>query len=245
MITFRRSAERHHVQRGKRDVWCTFNPKKSRDPLAGGFGTLNAFNELLIPPGASVPSLPFPDAEVITYVFEGALSCKSPTGRAGVTYAGEFHRRSTVLGHRHRETNSSRSAWTRIFQISLPSSPGGLPPGRESKRFTVAQRRGVLCVVASHDGRNGSLRIQARAQVVSAILDSGRHLAYELAPRSRAWLHVVAGEVQVGGVVLDTGDGAGIAAEHAVSCLARNDGEILLVALSEPQPRSFSEGFSP
>jgi len=176
-------------------------------------------------------------------VFEGALACKGSTGGFGVTYAGEFQRRGAARGH--RETNASRSAWARIFQISLRSWAGGLQPGRETKRFSIAQRRGGLCVIASHDGRCGSLRIQSDAQVHSALLDSGRHLAYELAPESRAWLHIVAGEVQMGGDLLTVGDGAGITAEHAVSLIAEDDSEILLVGLAEPQPRSSGTGFAP
>lgn len=69
-------------------------------------------------------------------------------------------------------------------------------------------------------------------------------MAYELAPESRAWLHVVTGEVRMGGDVLSVGDGAGITAEHAVSLIAEDDSEILLVGLAEPQPRSSGAGFT-
>lgn len=238
MIIVRRSADRYHVRRRQRDVWSTFLPK-----VADGFETLIALNEGLIPPGESIPPLSFQDAEVITYVLEGALACKGSKGGVGVTYAGEFQRRGAVRGRRER--NASRSAWARVFQIGLRSSAVGLQPSPETKRFSIAQRRGVLCVIASHDGRCGSLRIQSDAQVHSAILDSGRHLAYELAPESRAWLHIVTGEVQMGGDVLTTGDGAGITAEHAVSLVAEDDSEILLVGLAEPQLGSSSTEFAP
>jgi len=198
-----------------------------------------------LPPGAGVPLLPFREAEVITYVFEGALARGGATDGSSVTYAGEFQRRTAVRGIRHREANASRSDWARIFQISLSSPPGGLRLGLETKRFSIAQRRGVLCVVASPNGREGSLHLQSSAHVYSAILDSGRHLAYELAPRSSVWLHIVTGEVQMGDVVLTTGDGAGITAEHAVSLIARDDSEILLVGLAGPRPSSSSTGFAP
>jgi redox-sensitive bicupin YhaK (pirin superfamily) len=228
MIIVRRSADRHHVRRRQRDVWSTFHPE-----VAGGFETLVALNEGLIPPGESIPSLPFQDAEVITYVLEGALACKGSAGGVGVTDAGEFQCRGAVGGH--RESNASRSTWARVFQIWLRSSAVGLQPSPETKRFPIAQRRGVLCLIASHDGRGGSLRIQSDAQVHSAVLDSGRHVAYELAPESRAWVHVVTGEVRLGGDVLTTGDGAGITAEHAVSLVAADDSEILLVGLGGPR----------
>ena len=238
MITVRRSADRYHVRHRQREVWSTFHPK-----VECGFETLIALNESLIPPGASVPSFPFQDAEVITYVFEGALACKGSARGSGVTYAGEFQRRGEARGH--RETNASRSAWARVFQISLRSSAGRPQPGLETKRFSIAQRRGALCVIASHDGRNGALRIQPGVQVYSAILDFGRHMAFELGPESRAWVHTVTGAVQIGGVALTTGDSAGITAENAVSLIAQEDSEILLVEWAKPQPTSPSTGLSP
>ena len=243
MITLRRSAERHHVQAGLRNVWSTFHSERSRAPVVVGFETLMAFDEGLIPPGASVPLFPLHDAEVITYVFEGALACKRPTGRSGVTYAGEFQHGSAVGGH--LEANASQSAWARIFQISLRPLAGRARHGGETERFSIAQRRGVLCMIASHDGRRGSLRLDSDAQVHSAVLDSGRHLACELAPRSRAWLHVVAGEVQVGDAVLAAGDGAGISEEHAVSLISRDASEILLVVLAEPREGISGAGLAP
>jgi hypothetical protein len=42
MITLRRSRERHHAQRRKHEVWLTFDPQDRTDPLADGFGTLEA-----------------------------------------------------------------------------------------------------------------------------------------------------------------------------------------------------------
>ncbi len=237
MITLCRSADRHHVRREKRDVWSTFHPR-----AADGFESLVELNEALIPPGASIPSLPFRDAEVITYVFEGALAYKGSPGGSGVTYAGEFQRMSAL--RRHSERNPSRSAWARVFQISMHSAEGELQPGRETKRFSIAQRRRELCVIASPDGRDGSLRIQSDAHIHSAILDSGRHLAHELAPESGAWLHVVTGEVQMGDDVLTTGDGAGIEAEHAISLIAHDDSEVLIVVFAKLQAQTSTNGFA-
>ncbi len=91
MIIVRRSADRYHVRRRQRDVWSTFPPK-----VANGVETLIALNECLVPPGYVVPWLPFRDAEVITYVYEGAIACDRFTGGVGATYAGEFQRRAAV-----------------------------------------------------------------------------------------------------------------------------------------------------
>ena len=115
---------------------------------------------------------------------------------------------------------------------------GGLEPGYEQKRFSAAERRAGLCVVASPDARRGSLRIHQDALIYSAMLDPGQHVVHELSPGRRAWLHLVQGEAVLGDIVLTTGDGAGFAAERAVSLTAQEETEILLIDLGVESPGS-------
>jgi redox-sensitive bicupin YhaK (pirin superfamily) len=129
--------------------------------------------------------------------------------------------------------NASRVDSARIFQIWLHASPGGLDPGREQKRFSAAQRRGVLCVIASPDGRKGSLRVRQDVLMHSALLEPGVHVVHELSRGRRAWLHLVEGEALLGDIVLGTGDGAGVTTDRAVSITARQATEILLFDLCE------------
>ena len=236
MITLRRANERHHSRSRKRDLWFTFYPPdRMMDPLADGFGALATLTEDRLPPGASVPHHhPAPDAEIITYVREGVLSQKdSMSCCSGVIRAGELQHMSAGSGSRHSERNASRTDWAHIFRISFQPTEAGLECSHQQKRFTTAERRGVLCVLASPDGRKGSLRIRQDALIYSAMLDPGQHLIHELSPGRRAWLHVVHGEVTLGDGVLAAGDGVGFTAERAVSFTARTEGEILLFDLGE------------
>jgi len=234
MITLRRTKDRHHDRSRKQDAWLTFNPQNRADPLADGFGTLETLNEGRVPPGAGVRRHPGHDAEIVTYVREGALAYADSMGRSGVIQAGEFQRMTQGRGLRHTETNASRTDWAHVFQIWLRSSEAGLEPGPEQKRFSAAERRGGLCIVASPDRRKGSLRIHQDALMYSTMLDPGQHVVHELSPGRSAWLHLVQGEVTLGDVVLTTGDGAGVTAERAVSLTAREETEILLLDLGEP-----------
>ena len=104
---------------------------------------------------------------------------------------------------------------------------------QEQKRFTAAQRRNLLCVVASPDGRKGSLRIHQDALVCSSILEPGHHLVHELEPGCCAWLHMVYGEAVLNDLVLTRGDGVGVAAEPSISITAQDNTEILLVDLHQ------------
>jgi hypothetical protein len=245
MITLRRDQERHHVQRHGRHVWLTFYPEDPAGPLADGFGALEILDEDRLPPGAGIPLHPRHDTEIVTYVLEGALAHQDSTGHSGVIHAGEFRRMTTGLGIRHSEANASRTDCASVFNIWLRPWELGLLPSHEQKRFSVAQRRGVLCVVASPDGRTGSLRIHQDALIYSAMLDRGQHLVHELLPQRSAWLHVVRGEATLGDLVLTTGDGAGVTAERAVSLTARETTEILLCDLHERSPTAAEHGLVP
>lgn len=236
MITLRRADQRRHVRRRQQDVWHTFDPQDRADPLADGFGALESLTEDRLPPGARVPFHAHHDAEIITYVCEGALAYQDSKGRSGVLRAGEFRRVTAGRGIRHAETNASRTEWAHLFEMWLCPSEPGLDPSREQKRFCAAERRGELCIVASPDGRRGSLRIHQNALVYSALLEPGQHVVHELAPLRSAWVHLVLGDATLEDVILSTGDGAGVSADRAVSLTALAPTEILLLDLGERAP---------
>jgi len=235
MIMLLRNGQRRRVQQGKQEVWHSFFAEDHPGQLASGFGFLVAFDELKLPPGDNTEPHSDNEAEVLTYVYKGALSQEDSTGNSSVIHAGEFQLMSTGHRIRHKETNASRSDWTRVFQLSLRPSEVGLDCAREQKRFTAAQRRNVLCVVASPDGRKGSLRIHQDALIYSSILDPGQHLVHELLPGRSAWLHIVCGEATLHDIVLTQGDGVGVTNEPSVSLTVQENTEMLLVDLG-PAP---------
>lgn len=245
MITIRRANERHYDRRRKQEVWHTFPPQDRAGAHSGSFGALEILDEYRLRPGASVPRHPLHDAEIVTYVREGALAYEDSLGFSGVIQAGEFQRMTAGRGLRHSETNASRTDWAHVFQILLRPSEAGLEPGREQKRFSTAERRGELCVVASPDARRRSLRIHQDALIYSALLDRGQHVVHELPQGRSAWLHLVHGEVTIDDSVLTTGDGAGFTNEFAVSLTAQEDASILLVDLGGRLPRSPRNGDVP
>lgn len=245
MITLRRAKERHHDRRREREVWLTFFPQDRMGPLADGFGSLEIFDEDRLAPGAGIPRRPQRDAEIVTYVRGGALAYDDSTGRSGVIQAGEFQRTTAGRGSRQTETNASRTDWAHVFQLWVRPLEAELESGREQKRFSAAERRGGLCVIASPDARRGSLRIHQDALLYSAMLDRGKHVVHELLQGRSAWLHLVEGEATLGDVVLSTGDGAGLTAERAVSLTAHEETEILLVDLGDARPRSSNPGGTP
>ena len=242
MITLRRAGQRHHDRRREQQVWLTFDAQDRTDPLADGFGVLEGLDEDRLAPGAELPRRTRRDAEIITYVCRGALARDGSVGRSGVLQAGEFQRTTPGRDVRQGETNASRTDWAHVFRLWLRPSEAELDPGREQKRFSTAERRGGLCVVASPDARRGSLRLHQDALLYSALLGPGKHVVHALHDGRSAWLHLVEGEITLGDVILFSGDGAGLTAERAVSLTAREETEILLVDLGAERARSYNTG---
>lgn len=215
------------MSRKTHESWDTFH---TSDAGHEHFGSLEMLSESRLRPATRHPRL-YRESEVVTYVREGAVAYLDSEGRSSLMHAGEFQRVNVRRGFRHSETNASRTDAAQLFKIALRTSGVGTDTAYEQRRFSVADRRGGLCVVASEDARRGSLRIHQDALIHSAMLEPGQHVVHELKDGRAAWLHIVVGEVALGDVVLRTGDGAGISGERAVSLTAREATEILLLDL--------------
>jgi redox-sensitive bicupin YhaK (pirin superfamily) len=229
MITLRKNMERHRMKGGKHDTFLTFYPQENPGEPAENFGPVFAFNEILLAPGGTSSPLPRSEAEVVTYAYKGALAQEDSAGNSGVVHTGEFQQMSTGRGIRHKETNPSRTDWAHVFRVSMRPSVVGLVCAHQQKRFPAAQRHNVLCVIASADGRSGSLRIHQDALICSSILDPGHHIVHELLPGRCVWLHVIYGEATLQDIVLTQGDGVGVTIEPSVSLTALENTEVLLV----------------
>jgi len=238
MITLYRAGQRRRIRRDHGEFWLTFFAQDRPGPLVDGYGAIELLNEGRLPPAAAVPLRPRYGVEVVTYVREGVLAQRDWVGRSGVIHAGEFQCRTVGRGVRLSETNASQTELAHVLQIWLRPAEAAREPGHEQRRFSTAERRGKLCIVASPDGQRGSLRVHQDILIYSALLDPGRHLIHELVPGRSAWLHLVQGEATLGDVVLTAGDGAGITADRAVSITAREESEILFLDLGDQRTKS-------
>jgi redox-sensitive bicupin YhaK (pirin superfamily) len=230
MIALRRAEERRHEQTDGREVWFTFSAERGgTDRLAGGFGVLAGLSEGWLSPGVTSWRHDPRDAEIITYVTDGAVVHSDSEGRSGIMQAGEFGHLAVVGGFSHSEANASRTNPAHLFRLRFVPPLAGLVNQRQRQRFTAAERRGRLRVVASSDGGDGSLLVRQDALVFSSLLDRGHHVVHELRPGRMAWLHVVSGVGTLRDLVLRDGDGVGLANEPAVAFTAEEATELLLI----------------
>jgi redox-sensitive bicupin YhaK (pirin superfamily) len=232
MISLRKSQDRRHTSNGGQDTWATFDMENSSDPLHAGFRTLESLNEEDLAPGAGFTFQPQKDTEILTYVFKGALIQEDPAGGTRVLEAGECGRSSARSGTSQRSFNGSLTDSAHVFQCCFTPDRSSLKTQSDKRRFPLADRRGILRLILSSDGRNASLRMRQDAKIYSSILDPGHHVIHELISGRGAWLHVVSGRVQLIDHILTAGDGASLVDEAAVSLTAQEPSEILLFDLS-------------
>jgi hypothetical protein len=132
----------------------------------------------------------------------------------------------------HSEYNPSKTEQLHLLQIWLLPDRRGHQPGYEQKEIGPAEKRGRLRLIASPDGRDGSVSIHQDARLYAAIVESGRPIAVTLTPGRRGYLQVVKGAVNVNRVALEAGDGARIVDESALEIAGREESEVLLFDLA-------------
>ena len=207
-LTVRRSADRGHANHGWLDTRHSFSFASYHDPRHMGFRALRVINEDFIAGGGGFPMHPHRDLEILTYVLEGALEHKDSTGNGGVIRPDEVQRMSAGAGIRHSEFNASKRDRVHLLQIWIVPERDGGPPSYDQKVFPRAGRTDRLALVASRDGREGSIAIRRDANVHAAILRPGVRTAHDNRPGRHVWLQVARGSLKVGETALEAGDGA-------------------------------------
>ena len=232
MITIRPSDERGVAEFGWLKSRHTFSFGHYYDPRHMGFRSLRVINDDWVAPGAGFDTHGHRDMEIVTYVLEGALEHKDSLGAGSVIRPGEVQRMTAGTGIMHSEFNHSKSEFVHLLQIWIEPERTGLAPGYEQREFALDERRRTLRLVASRDGRDGSVTIHQDAALYAAVLAADESVSHELAPGRHAWLHVARGAANLNGHALVEGDGAGVSDESRLDITAQPDAEILLFDLA-------------
>lgn len=231
MITVRPASERGHGKHGWLDTHHTFSFNDYYDPSHVGFRVLRVINEDRVQAGQGFGTHGHRDMEIISYVLEGALGHRDSLGNGSVLRPGEFQCMTAGTGIRHSEFNPSESEPVHFYQIWLLPKQKGLPPTYDQRAFPEEERRDKLRVVASPDGRHGSLTIHQDAEVLLTSLAVGERVSHQLAPGRHAWLQVLRGAAQLNGVSLAAGDGAAVSDESSLTVCGTASCEAMLFDL--------------
>ena len=232
MIKIRRANDRGHFDHGWLNTYHTFSFADYYDPAQMGFRSLRVINEDWIAPGTEFGTHPHRDMEIITYVIEGELTHKDSMGNGSEIKPGDLQRMSAGTGILHSESNNSKTETCHLLQIWIFPEEKGLTPEYEQKNFPEADRIDRFRLLASHDGRDGSLSIHQDAGLYGAIISPGKSLSFNLEAGRHGWVQVVNGDLDLNGHQLQSGDGAAISDEETLNFTAREKSEIILFDLA-------------
>jgi redox-sensitive bicupin YhaK (pirin superfamily) len=232
MIMVRLAHERGKTQTPWLDSNHTFSFNRYHDPRYTGFRALLVINEDYVAPGQGFGTHGHRDMEIISYVVEGQLAHQDSTGISSVIHPGDVQRMSAGTGVRHSEFNPSDTQPMHFLQIWIQPEQNGLPPSYEQRAFPAADRRGTLRLVASRDGRDGSVTVHQDVRLYVGTLEAGEELSHRLGDDRHAWVQVIRGAVLLNSTPLTAGDGAAVSKETVLQVRATDAAELLLFELA-------------
>jgi redox-sensitive bicupin YhaK (pirin superfamily) len=231
MNTVRRSNERGHADHGWLDSYHSFSFADYFDAKHVEFGPLRVINEDRVAPGQGLGTHPHRDMEIISYVLSGALAHKDSLGTGSVIRPGDVQRMSAGSGVRHSEFNSSSTQKVHFLQIWIKPNVLGIEPSYEEKHFSDEQKQGRLLLIASPDGRDGSVVIHQDASLYVGRFEGAQAASLELKPGRRSYVHVVRGTVHANGIELGAGDALKVSDTPAVRIEDGQEAEVLVFDL--------------
>ena len=235
MIKLRPANERGHADHGWLNSYFTFSFADYYDPKHMHFRSLRVINDDKVAPGRGFGMHPHNDMEIVTYVLDGELAHKDSMGTGATIVPGEVQRMSAGTGVLHSEYNQSQSDEVHLLQIWIMPEKRGIEPSYEQKFFADEEKLNRFRIVASRDGKDGSVKINQDASIHATLLEEGKSATYTLDTGRHAWVQVARGSVTLNGKALNAGDGAAISEEQQITLTGNTNGkkaEVLLFDLA-------------
>lgn len=231
MLQVHKSNQRGAADHGWLQSNHTFSFGHYYNPEQMGFGPLVVINEDRVQPGKGFGTHGHEDMEIISYVLNGALEHKDSLGTGSVIRYGDVQRMSAGTGVRHSEFNHSQDERVHFLQIWIEPNVKGIPPSYEEKHFEAASKTGKLRLIASPDGKEGSVLIHQDASIYASIMNGDDQLEYAMAEKRLGYVHVIRGAVEINGQSLSTGDALKLSDVSHIEFKNASDAEFLLFDL--------------
>ncbi len=232
IFKLRPASQRGYADHGWLKSFHSFSFADYYDPAHMGFGPLRVINEDRVAAGMGFGTHGHRDMEIISYVLEGALAHKDSMGNGSAIRPGDVQRMSAGTGVTHSEFNHSRDEVTHFLQIWIQPNVTGIKPSYEEKHFDAASKRGQLRLIASPDGRDGSVLIHQDACLYAGLFDGEENASHALASGRLGYVHVARGRVTVNGTALESGDAMKLAGPAVILLDQAQDAEVLVFDLN-------------
>ena len=231
MQEIRRSKERGYADHGWLKSYHSFSFADYYDPKHVEFGPLRVINEDRVAAGQGFGTHSHRDMEIISYVLDGELAHRDSMGNGSTIRPGDVQRMSAGRGVRHSEFNPSPASLVHFLQIWIQPNAEGIEPSYEEKRFTPAEKRGRLRLIASPDQSEGSVLIHQDARVYAGLFDGTESASLKVAPGRLIYVHIARGAVQANDVALEAGDALKLSDTEQLQLKDGRDAEVLVFDL--------------
>ena len=228
MIEVIRSETRGNVDHGWLKAKHTFSFADYHNPKRIRFGPLRVINEDRIAPAQGFGTHPHRDMEILTYPISGAIEHRDSMGNGTVITAGEVQRMTAGTGVQHSEFNHSPDEELHLLQIWIFPEQKSLEPGYEQTAFPRERKLNQLRLIASRDGRDGSITVHQDVDLFASVLDAGISLHHATSSDRKVFVQVVKGELTINRERAAAGDGLQIREESSVDIVASTEAELLL-----------------
>jgi quercetin 2,3-dioxygenase len=223
---------RGHTQTSWLDSYHTFSFGNFQDLSRMGFRSLRVINDDRVVPGAGFPTHGHRDMEILTYVLEGELAHQDSLGTGATIKPGEVQIMSAGTGIQHSEFNPAADLPVHLLQIWMLPNQKDLAPRYDQREFSGAEKAGRLRLVASPDGRDGSVLVHQDINLYVSVLSVGDRVSFEMQRDRYAWIQVARGTMTLNGKSLQEGDGVQINSPTSLELTTNSHAEILLFDLA-------------
>lgn len=229
MFYVRKSSERGHFNHGWLKTYHSFSFAEYHDPKFMGYGPLRVINEDEIAPGTGFSTHGHQNMEIITVVTAGALEHKDTMGNTSIIRPGEVQKMSAGTGVRHSEFNHSKTDATKLLQIWLLPDKNGYEPSYDQQSVTEKLAIKDLVLVASKEGREGSIKINQQTDLYIGQMAMNKDLNFSIKnSKNKIWLQMIEGEIQAGDIKLSVGDGLAATDLDSIKIRSLTDSHFLL-----------------
>jgi len=233
MLILRKSSDRGYANHGWLKSYHSFSFANYHDPKHMGWGNLQVINEDVIKPGTGFGEHSHRNMEIITYVLSGELAHEDSMGNIKTIPPDDVQRMSAGRGVTHSEFNHAKGRNTHLLQIWIEPNVQNIKPSYEQKTIPLAEKQGVLRLIASPTGEQNSVTIHADAKLYAGLFNGEETATLILNPSRKAYIHLIRGELKVNDQIIRSGDALLLAQETQIQMSHGKQAEVLVFDLKQ------------
>lgn len=119
-----------------------------------------------------------------------------------------------------------------FLQIWILPNQEAVKPSYEQKLFADEEKLNNLQLIASQDGRKGSVTIHQDVNLYASIIEQDKEVVYHVPTGRHVWLQVARGSVDLNGNCLDSGDGTAVSNEEYLTIIGKQKADVLIFDLA-------------